>query len=74
MADLKCYCTEDMYDNYRQGGILYACSPSMRKLLFAFNGVKKHKDLNIRLSLDRKKHEIKHAEGFSKGWYEIKKK
>jgi len=40
MPDLKCYCTQEMYDNYRNGGILYACSPSMRRLLFAFDGVK----------------------------------
>jgi len=73
-VDLKCYCTQDMYDNYRQGGILYACSPKMRKILFAFDGVKRHKDLNIRLSLDRRKHKIEHATGFHDGWFQIWKK
>ena len=71
--DLKVYCTQDMYDNYRQGGILYACSPKMRKILFAFDGVKRHKDLNIRLSLDRRKHKIEGVEGFQKGWYAIQR-
>lgn len=74
MPDLKVYCTQEMYDNYKKGGILYACSPLMRRLLFAFDGVKKRKDLNIRLSLDRRKHKIEQASGFAKGWYQIWRK
>jgi len=71
--DLKCYCTRDMYDNYRKGGILYACLPSMRRLLFTVDSREQHKDLNIRLSIDRRKHKIEGVEGFQKGWYAIQR-
>ena len=73
--DLKCYCTKDMKTNYDKGGILYACSPETKTELLKEDR-KRHKDLNIRLSLDRNKHRILPlaVPQFISGWYEISKK
>lgn len=72
--DLKCYCTEYMYNNYKKGGILYTCAPERRRKLFEEEGRKEHKDLNIRLSLNRDEHSIKELDEFDNGWYEIRRK
>lgn len=69
--DLKVYCTQDMYDNYRQGGILYACLPKTRNKLFADDSRQQHDDLNIKLSLSREKHKIEKAPNTIEGWYRI---
>lgn len=71
--DLKCYCTQDMYDDYKQGKLIYVCSPEVRKILFDFDDVKKHRDLNIRLSINKKTHRIEKERGCMEGWYAIQK-
>ena len=62
-----------MYNDYQQGKLIYACLPKTRQVLFDFDGVKKHKDLNVMLSINRKAHRIEKERGCIKGWYAIQK-
>ena len=79
MLDLKVYCTEYFYNSYQKNRHLIACSPETRDNLLKENR-NQHKDLKIRLSLDRKKHDIRKIDAeWLNGvppegdWYQISK-
>lgn len=57
MSDLKVYCTKDWYRDYLITGRLIACSPSTRNNLL-LEDREAHNDLNVRLSIDKRSHEI----------------
>jgi len=57
MPDLKVYCTKDWYLSYMITGRVIACSPGTRNELL-LEDRKKHDDLNVRLSIDKKSHKI----------------
>lgn len=78
MPDLKIYCTQFFYDSYQKNGHLIGCSPKTRNKLLSENR-KHHKDLNIRLSIDRRKHDIRkidaewlHGRPPVGDWYQIR--
>jgi len=57
MPDLKVYCTKDWYLSYMITGRVIACSSGTRNGLL-LKDRKKHDDLNVRLSIDKKSHKI----------------
>lgn len=76
MSDLKVYCSKEWYLNYMAKGRVIACSPGTRNNLLLEDS-EFHNDLNVRLSIDRRRHKIikigqewlgREAEG---NWYDI---
>lgn len=57
MPDLKVYCTKDWYLSYMMTGRVIACSPGTRNELL-LDDREAHKDLNVRLSIDKRSHAI----------------
>jgi|GEM_PF-1872193 hypothetical protein len=81
MSDLKVYCTKDWYRDYFITGRLIACSPSTRNNLL-LEDREIHNDLNVRLSIDKRSHEISEIDSEWMGkelkpegnWYDIIKR